>query len=301
MKKIFKKIFIFMILFSTFIWWAFASKFENNLLNNLWKDSDKREISLWTDEVKDFLINIADSLVNIFLAIAIIYFFIIIIKLIISENSEEESENFKKWFIWISIWFFVIQMAKIFVKTIYDDRINDTLNTWVTNIATFLLKNIITPFTNLLEMWASFFFLMIAIYAFYKLITSNWNDDTLKNTKNTIFYSIVWFVLVKVSYTLINAVYWECETTLLTVAKCDRKVELEWISWIISNIINWMNSFIWIWIVIILIYSWLQIIFSNWDEEKIKNWKKWLLFIVIWIWILIMNYLIINFFFNINK
>lgn len=296
MKKKIIKILLYITFFSSTFWNIYAS---NELLDSLaWSDS--REISLWANNLYDLSINIANSLITLFFSIAIIYFFIIIIKLLINSNSEEESKNFKKWFIWISIGLLVMQMARVFVNSIYNINYKNQ-NEWITNLANNLLENIIKPFTNLLEMWASFFFIMIAIYTFFKFISSNWNNDTLKNGKNTILYSIIWFILVKVSSTLIKAIYWECTTTSsLTRITCGREPNLEWISWIISSIINWMNSFIWIWIVILIIYSWLQIIFSQWDEEKLNNWKKWLLFIVIGIWILMMNYLIVTFFLNIN-
>jgi flagellar basal body-associated protein FliL len=47
-----------------------------------------------------------------------------------------------------------------------------------------------------------------------------------------------------------------------------------------------------------IIYTWAQIIFSNWEDEKIKTAKKSILYIIIWIVILIMNYFILTFFFT---
>jgi flagellar basal body-associated protein FliL len=45
-----------------------------------------------------------------------------------------------------------------------------------------------------------------------------------------------------------------------------------------------------------IIYTGSQIIFSAWDEEKMKKAKSSILYILIWIFILTMNYLILTFF-----
>lgn len=297
MKKILEKIIL-------IIWAFFINIFISNanLLDELWKKEDKFiNIDTW-NKWYNFLISIADSLINIFFIIAIIYFFIVIIKLIFAENSEEESSNFKKWFIWISLWLMIMQMAKVFVNSIKSNSWLSSASTqelW--SISELLMNNIIIPLTSLLETWASFIFILIAIYAFYKLITSNWDENAVKNGRNTIFYSIIWFIIIKVSTTLITAVYGKCElknylSKIFTSLECQRNPNISEISSIMTTIINWINSFIWIWIIIMIIFAWLQIIFSKWDEEKLKSGKKSIIYIAIWVWILVMNYFIITFF-----
>lgn len=300
MKNILTKIFIAIWLFLAFFSYSFAAK--NQYLDAI-KD-DKRDVSPWANAY-EFTLNIANSLISIFFIIAIIYFFIIVIKLILSENSEEEAGNFKKWFIWISVWLIVMQLAKVFVNSMYNtQKVELTRWTdWLIKFAGDLLNNIIKPLTELLETWAAFLFVLIAIFAFYKLITSNWDDSSAKSGKMMIFYAIIWFIIIKVSATLIKAVYWECKTgalwSIIRSWSCNHTANISWVWAIITNIINWLNSFIWIWVIIMVIYVWMQIIFSKWDEEKLTNWKKSIIYIVIWVWILIMNYLILTFFLNV--
>lgn len=300
MKKILEKIFV-----MTWLFFAFVSNiFANNtqIFDDLWRKDDRFiRISTWNNWY-DFLIDIANSLINIFFIIAFIYFFIIVIKLLFAENSEEESSNFKKWFIWVSLWLMVMQISRVFVNSISSKNSLQNSNSWeLYNISNLLLENIIKPLTSLLETGASFIFILIAIYAFYKLITSNWDENAVKNGRNTILYSIIWFVLIKVSTTLINAIYWKCEvktagSAIFTPLNCERNPNVSEVSSIIITIINWINSFVWIWIIIMIIFAWLQIIFSKWDEEKINSWKKSIIYIVIWICILVMNYFIVTFF-----
>lgn len=295
--RIFKKFMFIFLWFLYFSWITFAN--STDLLEKIWGNHNW-EIQIW-DNLWNFILNISTHLIDIFFIIAIIYFFIITIKLIMAENSDDEASNFKKGFIWISIWLIVMQLAKLFVKSLTNTESIETAQiSNLPNIATDLLNNIIKPLTALLETGAAFLFVLIWIYAFFKLITSNWNEDEAKNWKMMVFYSIIWFIIIKVSSTLINAVYWNCETwatgQIFWVWKCSNLAEPSEISNIIISFINWLNSFIWIWIILMVIYAWLQIIFSKWDEEKLNTWKKSIGFIAIWVWIIITNYLILTFF-----
>lgn len=308
MKKIFTKIIIFLCFFSIFaIETSYAelkitTKFSESkdYLWELWKGEEQ---FIKTEGDKGLIIWIANSLVNVFFIIASIYFFILVLRLIFSENAEEEHNNFKKWFLWISIWLMIMVSAKAFVNSIYREQgITETKDIWtgnISNIADDLINNIITPFTNLLETWASILFILIAIYAFFKLATANGDEEKAKTWKWMVIYSIFAIILIKASSVLVEATFWKCEKSTLWFIlnySCERQPNVwEWI-WIITTIINWINSFIWIWIVIMIVYVWLQLIFSNWNEDKINSWKKSLIYIFIWVWILVVNYIILTFF-----
>lgn len=309
MKNFVNKIIAIFWLFSLWIYKVNAAINISIWNNHDYFDNLKNEekfINIWNNPY-NFAINVADSLINIFFIIAIIYFFILVIKLLVSNDAEEEHENFKKWFLWISIWLMVMQMAKVYVKSIHLNH-----NIWekptselYLNSANSILDNIVKPLTWLLEFWASFLFIMIAIYAFYKLISSNWNEDAAKEWKNMIIYSIGWFILIKVASTLIRSVYWTCDIWKLNLVfnttTCNHNTNLPWVIWIVTNIINWLNSFIWVWIILMIIFAWLKLMFSKWDEEKINSWKKSLIYIFIWVWILVTNYFILTFFLNVPK
>lgn len=305
MKKFIAKIILILSLFLINFWISEASiniTSSKDYFENFWKED--KFIKVW-DDSRQFAVDIANNVINIFFVIAIVYFFILVIKLIVSSDADEEHNNFKKGFIWISVWLMIMQMAKVYVNSIYisnDVRTNGSVS--LNTSANYLIEWIIKPLTAFLETWASFLFVMIAIYAFYKLITSNWDDEAAKSGKMMIFYSICGFIIIKVATTLIKAVYGECRwNAILAIFQnansCNHTANPEWLIWIIINIINWMNSFIWIWIVIMIVYAWLQLIFSKWDEEKITSWKKSLFYIFIGLGILVMNYLILTFFLNV--
>jgi multisubunit Na+/H+ antiporter MnhB subunit len=69
----------------------------------------------------------------------------------------------------------------------------------------------------------------------------------------------------------------------------------EWIQLII-RVINWMNGFVAIIVLLMIIYAWAQILLSAWDEEKIKKWKQALIYIAIGLFVLAINFLILTFF-----
>lgn len=303
-----KKLSKFLFLISWFLL-TFSSAFATtNLLEKIKTDQDSWVIwnLSWWDGIYETIMMINNQFINIAFVLASIYFVIICIKLILADDSDSELWNFKKGFVWISIWLIVTKIASYFVASIfrptwngprYNEIVTDYTNTNLfSEISKNIIENIVVPFINLLETWASFLFILVWIYAFFKLISSNWDEKALDHWKNTIFFSIFGFVLIKVASTLVNAIYGRCSTLGLSLSICNKETNISNVSNIIITWITWINSFVWIWVVIMIIYAWLNIIFSRWDEEKIKKWKSSILYITIGIGILVMNYLILTFF-----
>ncbi len=310
MKKIFiNLLLVFVFLFAFFAKDSFAVSKNYKYLNNMesvdsWYNIVIDKNSKTWETISKFARQIASSLRTIFIAIAIIFFLIRVIALIVSNNTEEEIWNFKKWFIWISIWLIIVNIAAFFVNNIYsNDKLEEIkIGNWkmdLFNISNDILNNIINPFIEILKFWASFFFILIAVYSFFKLITANGNEEAAKDWKMSIFYAIIWFIVVKISSDLVLAVYWKCgqnNSTNLFNMSCSRaNIDVSKTVNIITSIINWLNSFVAIFVIIMIIFSWARLIFSVWEEEKMTKAKKSLVYIVIWIWILLFNYLILTF------
>lgn len=305
-----KKILItFFILIWTFSFLGIDNSYSDNskYLDKLTDNQDIKVDKDWSgEEGIQYLANrIAKSLQAIFFAIATIYFLIISIKLIITNKTEEEISNFKKWILWISIWLILTQLASAFVNNIYqwkDTEIyfNEGSTFDVIDLANWLKNNIINPLIQILETAAAFFFVIIAIYAFFRIITSAWDEEKAKTWKMTVLYAIIWFIVIKLARFLIDAVYKMNETSSITGWVSNISNDLSWVWEIIFNIINWMNSFVWLFVIIMILFTWAKIIFSWWDEDKLSKAKKSIIYIVIWIAIILMNYLILMFFFNVN-
>lgn len=275
-----------------------SNKIENKLLNKLRTEEDITVWKKWEASILSLLLTIAKDVKAILYILSGLFFLILVIKLIFSSNTEEEVWKFKKWIIWISLWIVVMQMSFFVINILYAKDI------WW-DLAYSASKNLINPIIKFLETSASFLFLLIAIYAFYTIITANWEEEKVKTWKMSIFYWLIWFLVIKLAKDLVSATYWKvnCEkSTFLNIFtinwnNCSSSNDLSWVNDIIINIINWMNGFIWIVVVIMIIYAGAQVIFWAWNDDNLSKAKKSILYIIIWLIILTLNYFILTFFF----
>lgn len=242
----------------------------------------------WAEGIKNTIIIIAKEVKNIFFAIAWIYFLIITIRLLFSSNSEEWFESYKKWLIWITIWIVVMQMSYAFVVNTFDQS--------ASSLAWSLINNLFIPVINLLETLAAIFFLLIAIYSFIRLVSTNWDKEKAKKWIDSIIYATAWLFLVILAAKILKAIYWTYNYSTYWSAYVTKISNLSSFSNIIITFINWLTWFVAIVTVIMIMYAWANIIFSWWDDEKVKKWRTTILYAFIWIFILVISYLIITFF-----
>lgn len=239
------------------------------------------------------LIRFASDLKNIFYVIATIYFLIICLKLIFSNNTEEELGKFKKGIVWITIGLIVMQIAFVFTTILFDQWVSASL--WAT-----LLQNLVLPMIALIQTLASIFFVAMAVFAFYRLVTANGNEEAIKSGKMTIFYALIGFLIVRIAKTIVEAFYGKinCGTWPLVgnAGWCVNVSDISEGIQIIVRVINWLNGFVAIVVLIMIIYAGVQILLSWWDEEKIKKWKQAIIYIAIGLFVLAVNFLIITFF-----
>lgn len=266
---------------------------ENKKLNEFYDENFIGVSEGWERWLYNALVRIARDLKNIFYVLATIYFLIICLKLIFSSNTEEELGNFKKWIVWITIWLIVMQIAFVFTQILFDQWVSASL--WA-----ILIQNLVLPMIALIQTLASIFFIAVAIFAFYRLVTANGNDEAIKSGKMTIFYALIGFLIVKLAQTIVEAFYGKINcgsgATIGWGTSCVNVSDVsEWIQ-IIIRIINWLNGFVAIVVLIMIIYAGAQILLSAWDEEKIKKWKQAIIYIAIGLFVLAVNFLILTFF-----
>ena len=270
---------------------------KNEYLDKLKWEWDVKTGTKWEKSIIELLYTIAKDLKTVMYIVAGLYFMIITVRLIFSWNTETWVKNFKNGVIWITLWIFLMQIAYYFVNTLYARDV-----WWI--LASNFTSDIIKPIIKLLETATSFFFILMAIYAFYKMITSDGKEENAKEWKMTIAYALIWFVIVKLAKEIVYSVYWQidCQESWpgwifqFSWSKCIASNDLTWIVSIVVRIINWMNGFIWIFVLMMIIYAWVQIFFSNWDAEKVNKAKKTIVYITIWIGVLAFNFLILTFF-----
>ena len=241
------------------------------------------------------LIRIARDIKNLFYAIATIFFIIISLKLILATNTEEEVGKFKKWIIWITIGLIVMQIALAFSKMLFDQ--------WVSaGLGARLIENLIWPLILLLQTLAAIFFIAMAIFAFYRLVTANGNEEAVKSGKMTILYALIGFMIIRFARAIVEAFYGTINTctslgyTIVDDEAICNRVDVSGWSAIIIHVLNWLNGFVAIVVLIMIMFAGVQIILSNGDEEAIKKWKQSIIYIAIGLLILVFNYLILTFF-----
>ena len=242
----------------------------------------------WATWIKNSILIVAKEVKNIFFILAWIYFLIITIRLLFSSNSEEWFESYKKWLIWITIWIIVMQMSYAFVVNTFDK--------WTSSLAWSLISNIFIPIINLLETLASIFFLLIAIYSFIRLVSTNWDKEKAKKWIDAIIYATAWLFLVIISSKILKAIYWNYTLSTYWSSYVTKVSGFSSLATFIITFINWMTWFVAIITVIMIMYAWANIIFAGWDDEKVKKWRTTIVYAFIWILILALSYLIITFF-----
>lgn len=268
---------------------------KNDILKDFWKDNwFIKNTWTWEDAVYYSMINIAKSIKNLFFTISILFFLIITFRLLFADKADDELGKFKKGIIWITIWLIVMQTAFVYVEILYSKEI------WK-ELAFDLTEKMIKPFIWILEVLASVFFLWVAIYAFFRMVTANWDDAKVKEWKMSIIYALMWFVIIKTANVIVSWVYWAASCTANSVwissSTCEiEKANLSELWTIALNIINRANWFIWIIVLIMIIYAWWKILLSKWKEETLKESKSVLIYVVIWLLLLAINYLILTIF-----
>lgn len=264
---------------------------NNDKLEEIWWNEFFYVWTTWEKWLKNFLLNIARDLRVIVFALVLLIWIIMVIKLIFGENTEEEQKKLKSWILWASIWIMVMQIAFSVYKVLFDRQV------WA-NLARSFSERLVEPFTDMLMLFASFVFISMAIFAFYKIVTAWGNEEWIKKWKTTIFQAIIWFIVIKFSSILVENTYnpdcwgwWIISYWGTNI--CENVTQN---TKIITTLINWFNSFLAIIIVIMIMYAWFLVLTWGWEEEKNKKAKNILLYVWIWLLVLFASYAILTFF-----
>ena len=134
------------------------------------------------------------------------------------------------------------------------------------------------------------------------MVTAGGDEEKVKKSKNTILYALIGFLLIKIPYALVRAMYGRpgCENSswgLINIGTCDIKnVDLAgWIG-IVWKIFTFFNTFLSVICVILIIYAGFLVLISGGDEEKIKKAKNTILYIAIGFILLVWSHALFNFF-----
>lgn len=237
------------------------------------------------------IIAIARDVKNLFMAIAVIYLVISVLRLLFSKGGEDDAKKWKSSILGTTIGIVVMQSAFVFVSTIYDKNITG-------RTADVFLDRIVYPFVTLMEVLASFAFLAIAFLAFFKLVTAGGDEDKAKTAKRSILTGIAGFMLIKIPKAVVTSIYGsvKCENTLIFGVCKLEDPNLSGAVTVMTKTVNYINGFLGIVTVLLIIYAGWLILTSGGDEEKLKKAKSTVLYIFIGLFLIVASYSLFNFF-----
>ncbi|MCH2188983.1 hypothetical protein MK079_04110 [Candidatus Gracilibacteria bacterium] len=271
---------------------------KNDHLNNLRKgNSTFFSVGIGGERgARNLFIQIAKSLKNVFLIVATIYMMAIVFRLIFTENTSEQIEKFKQGILWSIIGIIVMQLAYVYVHSVYGNDIGGA------TVYRFM-DSVIHPITQLFETFASFIFVAIIFFSYFQMVTANGDEEKIKSGKMSILYAIIGFVVIRFSAILVNSIYGridcrEIDLGILSAVSnsCVRRANLSEAANVVVTIIDWVNGFVGIIIVVMIILAGMKAIFGAGDEESLSAAKRSIFYIAIGVAILITSYLILNFF-----
>lgn len=270
-------------------------------LNNLYEGDKYHGFSGGNTDgegLKNVMIHFFKNLAIALFILAALIVFISAIMLLISENSEED---FKKWMSTLTWWVMWLIMASITYTVI---RLLETRVLWEPSISGTTMYNtvinIVYPVINFIRFLAAAAFFMGMIYWFYVLVTANGNEEGATNGKNIFLWCLVGFIIMYIAEAIVKMSYgsWICSARRVFGVPIDctnRIFDTVWVFGTVAKVIIFLNSFIALVVLILIIYAWFLILTGSGDEEKYAKFRRVVLYATIGIIILILSYAIYRF------
>lgn len=254
---------------------------------------------------QNILVNLFFVLAGILFVLAIIVAFFAAIRLFISDNSGEDFSKWAKTLAWSVAGLLLVSISYGVLYT-FDHNVltsNAGFNIRTIYQATVL---IIYPLLNFLRYIAAVIFFLILIFAFYKIIFAGGNEEWFQNGKKTFIAAAIGFIVMLLAEPIVRMVYgWDnCSWDKLfgIPTECvNRQFSPNSFFDIIIKIIIFLNWFIALVTVIMIMYAGFLVLTGGGDEEKSEKAKKTILYAAIGVLIILFSYVIYRaFLFNIT-
>lgn len=240
---------------------------------------------------------IAFNIKNIIIVLAVIFLILAVVKLIFSPNDEESVKKWRSSIIWVSVGIFVMQFAFSVWRTLL---IEDAWQGIDSKLGWAIWLEIFSPIVGIIQLFASFGFLLMVVYAFYTIVGGAGDEEKLKKWKMTIIYGLVGFFLIRFPEPIIKALYGSpnCrDRWILNIGSCEiANQNISGAVGIVGKIIVYINWFLMLVCVILVIYAGWLVLISGGDEEKLKKAKSTILYVFIGFIVLIASHTIFRFF-----
>ncbi len=280
-----------------------TSDINSNLPNVIDLERNVPEWGIYgmVDFVFDFMM---DYVVPIVIIVAILIAIFGFYELIFSEKEDQKTkatDYITRWVVGIII----VQWSKFIYNTYFsivnNDNIFETIKSWSLNtLSAELFEKLIYPFLNLgMYIVMGVLFIMLLMKSIDIIINSS--DDAFKKWQQIIISSIIGILAILLSKQIIQVVYGKQEDFTRSINETQGIFSIWGI--ILNNrnyetIFNIVNYFLWFLafiIICLLIYNTYLIITNPTKEENIKKLRSNILYILLWLLIIWLSYVIINF------
>lgn len=249
--------------------------------------------------IRNVLIQIFKSLAVVVFILAVIIAFISVIRLLTSANGEEDFWTWMKTLVWSIAGLFLISVAYTIIKQ-FETRVFSTQRINTETVYDTVI-NIIYPLLNFLRYIAATCFFLGAIYAFYRIVTAAWDEEGFNDGKKIFIGSVIGFVIMMIAEPLVLIAYgWgSCDGSNkifgVSTDCTDRVFDADSILGIIAKIIVFLNGFLALIVIIMILYAGFLVLTGAGDEEKNEKAKKTITYAIIGVVILIFSYAIYRF------
>lgn len=280
-----------------------TSDINSNLPNVIGLEKNVPEWGIYgmVDFVFDFMMDYVVPIVIIIATLIAIFWFY---QLMFSEKEDQRSKATDYILRWV-VWIIIIQWSRFIYNTFFsivnNDNVFEAIRTWSLNaLSADLFEKLIYPFLNLgmyMILWVLFIMLLMKSV---QIITSQ-SDDAFKKWQQIIVSSAIGIIVILLSKQIIQVVYGKQEDFTKSINETQgifsvwNRILNERNYETIFNVINYFLWFLAFIILCLLIYNTYLIITNPTKEENIKKLRTNILYILLWLLIIWLSYVIVNF------
>lgn len=248
--------------------------------------------------IRNFLfILFKDFAIIIFIA-AIIIAFIATIRLLTSPNGEEDFSTWMQTLVWSLAGLFIISIAYTVIQQ-FEIRVTST-QTFSGQTVYAAVINIIYPLLNFIRYMAGICFFLAAVYSFYRIVTSMGDEERAIDGRKVFIGSVFGFVIMMIAEPIVRVAYGggTCggRTIFGISIDCTKRVfDASGALGLIAKMIVFLNGFIAIITIVMIMYAGFLVLTGGGDEEKTDRAKRTITYAIIGVVILLLSYVIYRF------
>lgn len=155
--------------------------------------------------IRNFLFILFKDLAIIIFVLAVILAFVATIRLLTSPNNEEDFTTWMQTLIWSLAGLFIISIAYTVIQQ-FEIRVTST-QTFSGQTVYATVINIVYPILNFLRYMAGICFLLSAIYAFYRIVTSMGDEERATDGRKVFIGSVFGFIIMMIAEPIVRIAY----------------------------------------------------------------------------------------------